>query len=190
MFVYTDDILAIGVSPKDILMKLNKYFKLKPDSIHPPDDYLGTKIKKTTLPNGTTAWGQSSSHYVRRAVQNLEDWMANEGIKLPKRAPSPMVSTYKPELDVSPELDAEKANFYQSQVGVLRWIIEMGRLDITTEVSMLVAHMAAPRIGHLRAVYQVFAYLRNKHNARLIYDPTYPRIDRSQFKSDQSWATF
>ena len=101
-----------------------------------------------------------------------------------------MVSSYKPELDVTPELDADKANFYQSQVGVLRWIIEMGRLDITTEVSMLAAHMAAPREGHLRAVYQVFAYLKNKHNARLIYDPTYPRIDRSQFKSDESWETF
>jgi hypothetical protein len=64
----------------------------------------------------------------------------------------------------------------------------MGRLDITTEVSMLAAHMAAPGEGHLRAVYQVFAYLKNKHNARLIYDPTYPHIDWSQFKSDQSWA--
>jgi hypothetical protein len=64
-----------------------------------------------------------------------------------------MVSCYKPELDVSAELDAEMANFYQSQVGVLRWIIEMGRLDITTEVSMLAAHMAAPREGHMRAVY-------------------------------------
>jgi hypothetical protein len=42
LFVYTDDILAIGVDPRDILMKLNKYFKLKPDSIHPPNDYLGT----------------------------------------------------------------------------------------------------------------------------------------------------
>ena len=57
MFVYTDDILAIGVDPKEVLMKLNKYFKLKPDSIQPPDDYLGTKIKLTTLPNGKTSGG-------------------------------------------------------------------------------------------------------------------------------------
>jgi hypothetical protein len=99
--------------------------------------------------------------------------MTKQGIKLPKRAPTPMVSSYKPELDVSAELDAEMANFYKSQVGVLRWIIEMGRLDITTEVSMLAVHMAAPREGHMRAVYQVFAYLKNKHNARLIYDHTY-----------------
>jgi hypothetical protein len=56
MFVYTNHILAIGEKLKDILMKLNKYFKLKKDSIHPPNDYFGTKIKKTTLPNGATAW--------------------------------------------------------------------------------------------------------------------------------------
>jgi hypothetical protein len=49
--VYTDDILTIGVDPKDILMKLNKYFKLEPDSMHPPDDYLGTKIKKRVMSN-------------------------------------------------------------------------------------------------------------------------------------------
>jgi hypothetical protein len=83
--VYTDDILAIGVDPKDILMKLTKYLKLKPDSIHPPDDYLGTKIKKTVLPNGASSWGQSSSHYVRNAVKNLEEWMVKEGRKLPKK---------------------------------------------------------------------------------------------------------
>jgi hypothetical protein len=46
--------------------------------------------------------------------------MTKEGIKLPKQAKTPMVSSYKPELDVSPELDVDKANFYQSQVGVLQ----------------------------------------------------------------------
>jgi hypothetical protein len=136
LFVYTDDILAIGVNPKDILMKLNKYFKLEPDSIHPPDDYLGTKIKKTVLRNGASAWGQSSSQYVRNAVKNLEEWIFKEGKKLPKKADNTMSSTYKPEVDVSPDLSLEMANFYQSQVGLLRWIIEMRRLDITTEVSV------------------------------------------------------
>jgi Reverse transcriptase (RNA-dependent DNA polymerase) len=70
-YVYTDDILAIGFTPKDILMKLNKYLKLKPDSIHPPDDCLGTKINKTTLPNGATAWRQSSSHKNGRRMRLL-----------------------------------------------------------------------------------------------------------------------
>jgi hypothetical protein len=171
-------------------MKLNKYFKLKPDSIHPPNDYLGNKIKLTTLPNGRQAWGQSSSHYVRAAVKNLEVWMAKEGYRMSKKTATPMSSSYRPELDVSPQLNAEKANYYQSTIGVLRWIIETGRLDITTEVSMLAAHMAVPRKGHLKAAFQVFAYLKMKHNARLIYDPTYPRIDPSQFREDESWTSF
>jgi hypothetical protein len=104
-------------------MKLNKYFKLKPDSIHPLVDYLGTKIKKTVLPNGALAWRQSSSHYVRIAVKNLEEFMVKEGRKLPNKAPTPMASTYKSEVNVSPFLSPEMANFYQSQVGVLQWII-------------------------------------------------------------------
>jgi hypothetical protein len=98
-------------------------------------------------------------HYVRNAVKNLDKWMAKEGRKLTKKASTPMSSTYKPEVDVSLELSPEMANFYQSQVVVLRWIIKMGRLYITTEVSMLAAHMAAPREGNLDAVFRVFEYL-------------------------------
>jgi hypothetical protein len=52
LILYTDDILAIWIEPKDIWMKLDKYFKLKPDCIHLPDDYFGTKFNKTVLPNG------------------------------------------------------------------------------------------------------------------------------------------
>ena len=78
-----------------------------------------------------------------------------------------MSSLYRPELDVSQELDSEKANYYQSVIGALRWIIGAGRLDITTEVSMLAAHMAAPREGHLKSALQVFAYLKKKRTVDL-----------------------
>jgi hypothetical protein len=54
LFVYTDDILAVGIDPQGVLNNLIKYFTLKPESIKPPDDYLGTKIKKY----GSTEWMQ------------------------------------------------------------------------------------------------------------------------------------
>ena len=190
LFVYTDDILAIGVNPHEVLTRLNHYFKLKPDSIHPPDDYLGTKIKLTTLPNGVKAWGQSSSHYILNSVANLEDWMSKNGYKLPRKASTPMSTSYRPELDVSPLLDENLANYYQSLIGVLRWAVEIGRIDITTEVSMLASHMAMPREGHLFAVFHVFAYLKQKHNSRLIFDPTPQRINVNQFKVNEDWKTF
>jgi hypothetical protein len=64
---------------------------------------------------------------VLTAVKMLEEWIEKQGLKLPKKADTPMVSSYRPELDVIQQLDSDMANFYQSQVGVLCWIIEMGR---------------------------------------------------------------
>jgi hypothetical protein len=54
--------------------------------------------------------------------------------KLMKKASGPFAGGYKPELDESPELDSTRANFYQSQIVILRWCVELGRIDIITEV--------------------------------------------------------
>jgi len=55
-------------------------------------------------------------------------------------------------MDVTPELDAERANYYQSQVGVLHWIMAIGRADIITEVSTLASLMVMPRKGTLGCI--------------------------------------
>jgi hypothetical protein len=38
-----------------------------------------------------------------------------------------------------------------------------------------------PREGHLEAVFHVFAYLSLHHNARAVFDPTYPFFDMGTF---------
>ena len=68
-------------------------------------------------------------------------------------------------------------------------MVEIGRVDIITEVSMLASCLAAPRQGHLDAVFRIFAYLEKKHNSRLVFDPTYPDIDMAQFK-ECDWKDF
>jgi hypothetical protein len=78
-------------------------------------------------------------------------------------------------------LDPTRANFYQSQIGVLRWCAELGRIDIITEVSMLSTYLCLPREGHLGAVFHVFAYLGLHHNARVVFDPTHPAVDMGTF---------
>jgi hypothetical protein len=55
-----------------------------------------------------------------------------------------MTTSYRPELDVSPELDPEDASYYQSLIGILRWIVELGCVDICLEVSMMSSHLALP----------------------------------------------
>ena len=57
----------------------------------------------------------------------------------PKQAPNPLVMGYTPELDAYPVIDPSLASHYQSQIGVLRCMVELGRVDINTEVSMLVS---------------------------------------------------
>ena len=69
-----------------------------------------------------------------------------------KKSSTPMASDYRPELDISEELDHDDANYCQSVVGMLRWIVELGRIDVITEVSMMSSYMAAPRVGHLERV--------------------------------------
>jgi len=162
---------------------------LKPGSIGPPKIYLGGKVSQVDLPNGSKAWAFSASQYVQEAVKTLEQSLAEKGMKLSVSAPTPLTSGYRPELDVSPELDVGDSAQYQSLIGILRWIVELGRTDICCEVSMLSSHLALPREGHLQQVYHVFAYLKAKHNARLVFDATYPNIDIDEFPK-QDWSSF
>jgi hypothetical protein len=151
VLIYTDDILAIGKDPSTILRRLNKYFTLKEGSVGSPDQNFGAKIRPSIGVDGKKFWTQSSSGYVQEAVKNVERWLREHNMKLPARSDTPMSTTYWPELDTSPVLSPEVANWYQSAIGILRWTVELGRIDLTTETSMLAAHMAMPREGHLIA---------------------------------------
>jgi hypothetical protein len=59
--------------------------------------------------------------------------------------------------------------------------VELGRIAIITEVSMLSPYLFLPREGHLEAVFHVFAYLGLHHNARVVFDPTHPDVDMGTF---------
>ena len=86
----------------------------------------------------------------------------------------PMFPTYySPELDITPELISTDAAYYQSRVGILLWIVELGRVDICLEVSLMFSHLALPRKGHLDKLFHIFAYIKRKHRAQMVFDPTY-----------------
>ena len=91
------------------------------------------------------------------------------------------MASYRPEIDVSLELNHCDASYYESLIGVLWWIVELGRVDISLEVSMLSSHLALPHEGHLEQVFQIFGYLKKYHNTELVYDPSNPEIDPAQF---------
>ena len=164
---------------------------MKPGSISDPDVYLGGKLRKIRIPNGVFAWANSSSKYVQEIVANVEKHIGQNlgGRKLNKQAEVPWPSNYAAEDDTTPELDEEWAKYYQHLIGILHWTLELGRADIITEVSILASQMAAPRMGYLDAALHVVSYLKRKHNARMVYDPTYPDINMADFKTCD-WTEF
>ena len=68
-------------------------------------------------------------------------------------------------------------------IGVLRWIVELGRADLEMETSAMASMMALPSKGHIKVLFQKISFLKNKHNAITVFDPTEPDIDESQFKN-------
>eukprot|EP00978_Attheya_sp_CCMP212_P002025 scaffold4145_cov55-Attheya_sp.AAC.8 len=73
-----------------------------------------------------------------------------------------------------PELRPEKANYYQNLIGVLRWAVELGRIDIHIEVSFLSSHLAMLRKGHLDQVFHIFAYLKKCKSSKCVFDASNP----------------
>ena len=62
---------------------------------------------------------------------------------------------YDPEQDTSPELDPDTASYYLIIIHILSWMIEQGRINMITQVSLLSSHVALPRERHLEAAIHV-----------------------------------
>ena len=140
--------------------------------------------------NGVTAWEISPSKYVNEAINDCEiqigESMAEQhGCQASNSFPT----DYDPDLDTTAELDEEQPTYYQSQIVMLCWIVELGRIDIATEVSLLVSHVALPRKGHLQTVFHMCVYLKKRQNSQLALDSSYPEIDMRVFHQ-ADWTDF
>ena len=98
-----------------------------------------------------------------------------------------MTSGYRPEIDITPEIGEADAAYLHSLIGVLRWIVELGRVDINFEASILSSHLAMPREGHMQELLHVFAHLKKHMNTEMVFDPSEPEIDINYFQH-QDWS--
>ena len=186
---YVDDIIYQGLHADEFMEYLSTVYTLKPGSIKIPETYLGADIRLHELSSGEKAWAISSDTYVKRAVAEVERELNRVGKELKKKVQTPLASDYRPELDSTPELDERRASYFASLMGVLRWIIELGRIDIIVEVGLLSRFQAAPREGHLEQLFHVFAYLKKYNRSSMVFDWTYPELDESVFQ-ECDWTEF
>ena len=57
---------------------------------------------------------------------------------------------------ISKEFDTERTQYYQELIGMLRWAIDLARIDILLKVSFLSNHLVLPRVGLLEQIYHIF----------------------------------
>ena len=132
-----------------------------------------------------------SQTYVRESIRNVETHLERKGLALKQKVTTVLPNNYAPELDVSTVCDDEEVSQYHQRIGVLRWAVELGRIDICTEVSMMAAHCAMPRKGHLEAVWHIFAYLKRHDRSRMVFDARYPDVkDASEALPRPDWTDF
>jgi hypothetical protein len=74
---------------------------------------------------------------------------------------------------VTDELGESLASCYMQLIGILRWAVELGQIDIVYEISVLSQYQVNPCVGHLEAAYHIFfSYMKkNLDWGRLAYDP-------------------
>ena len=198
LLVYVDDVLLISHVPNDVMEKIASEFEIKNNEWGPPEFYLGAGIEKFTVYNDSgivgNFWSMTSKKFVDNLVKTVEDMLAEDGRELKSKSFSrkhkgALPPNYKPELDTTDECNEKNASRFRQIIGLLRWAIELGRFDILTEVAFMSQYQAAPRLGHLEALYSIVYFLKMNSFKRVVFDPTRPFIDESRF-TEHDWTEF
>jgi hypothetical protein len=177
--IWTIYLLVVDHEPQQVIMHyMALRYMLKPGSVMEQDSYLGSQISKFCIDGAEDPdkprWAMSLELYVKQAVADIETELDKVDKYLPKRVTTPMAQGYHPELDASHELNAKWGQYYQSLIGVLRWICELGCLDILVTVSMLSRFVVSPRGGHLQQLFHIFAYLKHHTQSKMVFDDSEP----------------
>ena len=149
--VYVDDLLIVSKDPAAIIETFQKTYNFKLKGTGPISHHLGCDFFRDKEGNLCFA----PKKYIERMLDNYKRIFGTN----PKNAHSPLVKGDHPEIDSSALLDMEWTKIYQSLIGALQWVIQIGRFDACTAVATLSRCRAAPRQGHLDRVKRIYGYL-------------------------------
>ena len=101
-------------------------------------------------------YAMSAKTYLGNLISNLEG-MLKEDFKF---TATPLDESYHPEEDTTDLCDPHEHSYYQSLIGSANWCVTLGCFDITYAVSTLAQYSIAPQKDHLRALIQMYGYLK------------------------------
>ena len=162
---HVDDFMIVSRKPETAMAEIQSVYLVKDSSKGPPDYYLGNDYKK----DKKGRWCIGCKKYLTEAVSRVEKIFG----ELPKKV-SPMEDGDHPEEDCSALLDDDGHQKYQMLIGMLNWIVCLGRMDVAFATTSLSRFTACPRAGHLERALRIFGYLKKNKNRRIVVDSRDP----------------
>ena len=157
--IHVDDFRIFAKDPQKIMNQLQSKYTIK--NIGVDNYFLGGEYKVSS--KGMVSLGCST--YLKEALSRIENIFGTL-----EKADTPMIPNDSPELDESRLLDDEQHKQFQMMIGMLVWIVSLGRFDVAFATVSLSRFLAVPRKGHLDRVLRVFKYLKKRINRRIIFD--------------------
>ena len=117
---------------------------------------LRKNVLETKHPNQHSKMVLNIRALAQAAVKNLEGYYSRSNLGPLLKAKLPLPYSCHPGAEFTPEFTPTKVSYYQSLIGVLRHVIELGRKELAMEVSAMASITALSREGHLKAVLHFF----------------------------------
>jgi hypothetical protein len=113
----------------------------------PPKYYLGYNFKR----NGKDRWCFGCKKYIKEVIVRIESTFG-----VLSKSTDPMTHGDHPETDDNKVLGDDDHHKFQMLIGILNWIVTIGRLDVTYATMSLLRLSACPRRGYLERTLNVF----------------------------------
>jgi Reverse transcriptase (RNA-dependent DNA polymerase) len=176
---YVDDLIAIMKDPKAFINELEKIGFGLNGVTDTPEVFLGGCMGRDS--DGTLHWG--AKRYISRSMEAYKQIMGSK----PVTCTIPLLDKSQPKMDSTVEHDRKGRAKYQSLIGILQWIVTLGRLDIACAVMNMSRFRTAPREGHLLLLGNVFGYLQKHPDGALRFKMGTPEYERRFTTKENDW---
>ena len=145
--VFVDD---LDICPQAFCDTLKEKYKLKLKGVGPISYHLGCGYTRDE--DGTLV--ADPIKYVGKIAEFNEKMFGEK----PKKTRTPLVAGDHPENDLSDFCNQDQIKEYQTIVGQLFWLSELGRFDIAVHVMTMSRFSQQPRVGHLERLKRITGY--------------------------------
>jgi hypothetical protein len=174
---HSDDFMIVSKHPSDIMASIKEVYNVKSEG--PPEYYLGNDFKK----DSKGRWCFGCKKYIKEAIVRVE---AIFGVL--KKSTVPILAGDHPETDDSEVLGDQDHRRFQMLIGILNWVVTIGRIDVTFATMSLSRFSACPRRGHLDRALKIFGYLKKRPNRRICIDSSDPKFINFETEFSKNYA--